>query len=1051
MTNIARFFLENYKFTMVVTVFFVFFGYGGLTSLTAESFPAVDIGSVIISTQYLGATAEDIESKITKPIEDEIRSVTGIKEVKSVSQPGQSKIMTIVDIDNYPVDEVIADLQRAVDRVPDLPVDLENPPEFIEINTEEFPVIEVAIAGENTDRLRDRVALEFEEELEDNKAIATINKSGYRDRQFSILVDPAKLQKYHVGLSEVTRAIATHNVTIPAGTLESQGYQTLVKLDGKIRDPKQLQDIVVRANFSGGSIKLKDIAQILDAEKDPLTLTRINGEPATLLTISKKSGADILKLADEVKEKIKTFNEKYQGRLTFQVYSDEGVRVGNRMDVLTSNGMAGLFLVVFFLMVFLPGRVGFMASLSLPLAVFATFGYLQMADMSFNTITILAMVISIGMLVDNAVVIAENYVRLTNEGMNGKEAALESVRTLWLPITATALTTIAAFIPMLVTKGIMGQFIRGIPLVVTASLVLSLIECFILLPMRLVTKKDRRAAENGEATQQNEVEPKKDWFAKSITPAFEGMVRLLIKRRYLSAIGFSGLILFSLFMMTVGNKFILFPADQTEIYLGRVELPRGTTIETTHEAMKILASNVQETLGDDLKDVTTIAGKAEENPDDPKGKRGENVGFIRIFMTEDAKNNRRTNDVLAQLREIQYPDADLSFEALINGPPVGAPVTAIFRSNNAKQLQEAIEKVKGQLEEVEGVFDVKIDDVYGEEEVYVDVDSIKAKRLGLSTADIGDTLRAAIAGIPVTNVNVNNREVDYFVRLQDQGRQNSDDLLKLKIMNRQGDLIPLGRIATVRKDGGTPHIKRFDYKPAKTITANINDDIITSVVANQKVAGFFKEISNDYKEVSLKFGGEAERTAESFESLLQALVLSLIGIFALLVFLFSSYVKPLIILTTIPLGLVGVSVAFFLHQRPMSFLALIGIVGLGGIIVNSGIVLISFIETLKQEKPGARLIDVLVEATGLRLRAVVVTSLTTVSGLLPTAYGIGGSDEFIIPMTLAMAWGLVSGTALALLWVPCAYAITEDIVQALSRSKSRIKFPLKTSAEGTSP
>jgi multidrug efflux pump subunit AcrB len=943
--------------------------------------------------------------------------------------------MTIVDIDNYPVEEVISDLQRAVDRVPDLPTDLENPPEFLEINTEEFPVIEVAIAGSNQDRLRDRVAVELEEALEDNKAIATLNKSGFRERQFSIFVDPKKLQKYHVGLREVTMAVANHNVTIPAGTLEAGQNQTLVKLDGKIRNPEELEDVVVRANFSGGTIKLKDIATIRDDEEDARILTRINSEPATLLVISKKSGADIIELADAVKSVIARFQEKYQGQLNFRIYSDEGIRVGNRLSVLSSNGLAGLFLVVFFLMVFLPGRIGLMAALSLPLAVFATFGYLQVAGMSFNTITILAMVISIGMLVDNAVVIAENFVRLKAEGVNGKLAAIESIRTLWLPITATAFTTIAAFIPMLVTKGIMGQFIRGIPLVVTASLILSLVECFILLPVRLVTKRDREEAVQSEGHQAEAAE-ENDWFNKRVRPGFTSIVRHLIRHRYISAVAFSGLILFSLFMMTIGNKFILFPANQTEIYVGRVEMPQGTTIETTDQAMGEITKLIQKKLGDDIKAISAVSGKAEDDPNDPKGKRGENVGLLRIFMTENAKNNRLTNDVLDELRLVQWGPAEISFEAKINGPPIGAPVTAIFRSNDAQQLQSAIESVKRKLEEVPGVFDVKIDDVYGEREVLVNIDTVKARRLGLSTLLIGETLRAAIAGLPVTNVNVNNREVDYFVRLQDEGRQVSDDLLALKVMNAQGDLIPLSRIATLKEVDGTPHIKRFDYKPAKTITANIDDDVITSVVANGRVQEFFNEISEQNREVSLKFGGEAERTAESFESLLQALVLSLIGIFALLVFLFSSYIKPLIILTTIPLGLVGVSLAFFFHQRPMSFLALIGIVGLGGIIVNSGIVLISFIENLREEKPDTPLVDILVEATGLRLRAVVVTSLTTVSGLLPTAYGIGGSDEFIIPMTLAMAWGLVSGTALALLWVPCAYAITEDIAGFFSRSRT---------------
>ena len=1035
MTNISRFFLENYKFTMVLTVFFVIFGWGGLTSLNSESFPNVNIGQVIITTQYKGSTAEDIESKITKPIEDQIRSVTGIKEVKSISQPGESKILTVVDVDNYPVEEVIADLQRAVDRVPDLPVDLENPPAFAEVKTDEFPVIEVAIVGPNTDRLRDRVAIEMEEELEDNKNISSIRKSGYRERQYSILVDSKKLDRLHVGLNEVTAAVNSQNVTIPGGTLENGNRQTLVKIDGKLKSTEGLENIVVRANFSGGKILLKDVAEVVDSEQDARTLARHGGDEATFLIISKKTGADIIELANQVKEQIDRFNQKYQGKLEFEIYNDEGIRVGNRLEVLQSNGLAGLVLVFFFLMLFLPGRAGFMASLSLPLAVFATFGYIQMAGMTINTITILAMVISIGMLVDNAVVIAENFVRLKSEGYGGKEAALSSIQTLWLPITATALTTIAAFLPMLVTKGIIGQFIRGIPLVVTASLVISLVECFILLPARLVRQKD---AEGESHEQGPRGEASGDWFTKRIVPTFSAFVRQLVKYRYISALGFSGIIGFSIFMMTVGNKFILFPADQTEIYIGRLEMPRGTTIEATNLAMKDISLAVKEKLGESMKGITATVGIAEQDPNDPKGQRGENVGLLRIFMTEDGKNNLRTNDVLSDLREVQYEEAELlTFEAMINGPPIGAPVTAIFRSNDSEQLQAVVDKISDSLSEVDGVFDVRIDDIYGEEELIIDIDAAKASRLGLSTLDIGNTLRVAVAGIPVTNVNLNNREVDYFVRLQNDNRKTEKDLERLRIMNRRGDLIPLSRIAKVKKLDARPHIKRFDYKPAKTITANIDDDKITSVVANQKVADFFNEIQEDYKDVSIKFSGEAERTQESFQSLMQALLLSLIGIFALLVFLFKSYIKPLIILTTIPLGLVGVSIAFFVHQRPVSFLALIGLVGLGGIIVNSGIVLISFIETLSQEKKGAKLDEILVEATGLRLRAVMVTSLTTVSGLLPTAYGIGGADEFIIPMTLAMAWGLVSGTVLALLWVPCAYAINEDIAMVFSKLRRK--------------
>lgn len=1024
--KLANFFIENSKFTWVLMVGLLIYGLSGLMTLNSESFPTVDMGSVVITTVYPGASAVDIETKITKPLEDEIRSVRGLKEVKSVSQAGVSRIVTVVDIDKYDVKEVISDLQRAVDRTPDLPTDLETPPDFLEMKSEEFPVLEVAITGANENRLRDRVAYELREELEDNKKIASIIMTGYRERQFNIYVHQNKLRAFHVGLNEVGNKVRSQNLNIPGGSLESGDGELVLRVEGKMKSVEELENLVIRSNFSGERVLLKDVATVQDSMEDARDLALYEGEPATLITIAKKGGADIIELSNEVKAEIKNFEEKYGESLKFQIFNDEGRRVGNRVGVLSSNGLVGLGLVVFFLFLFLPGKVGLMAAVSLPLAVMITIGYISSSGLTLNTITILALVISLGMLVDNAVVISENFARLRKEGMNSKDAVKKSIADLWMPITATAMTTIAAFLPMLVTKGIIGQFIKGIPIVVTAALLVSLAESFFLLPVRLITGKDK--------TMSDEEKTKKDWFEKYLLPPFYSSIRWLVSRRYIALGIFSGLIFGSIFMMAVVNKFILFPADQTEIYLSRLEMPRGTLIETTEKKMEELSKRVRGVLGDQAAYVTAKVGLSEMDFGDPRSRRGENVGMLFIFMTKEAQDSLITNEVLARLREIKLEGAtDLSFEAAINGPPVGAPVTASFRSNSVQDLDAVTAVVMNALKATEGVFDVRVDDVYGSDEVFVELDQDKAARLGLDLAMVGSTVRMAMAGDIIADVNLDNREVNYFVRLEDEDRLNKNQLSNVKIMDSQGNLIALSQVANLVTKEGSPQIKRFDFKRAKTVTANINDDIITSVVANQIVADSFAKVSDQYKSVNLKFGGEAERTQESMESLFQALILSLIGIFALLVLLFKSYVRPVIILTTIPLGLIGVAIAFFLHGRPISFLALIGVVGLGGIIVNSGIVLISFIEQLRGDGPDRPLNDVLIEASSLRLKAVIMTTLTTVCGLVPTAYGIGGSDEFIIPMTLALAWGLMSGSVLTLFWVPCAYAITEDLAHLKER------------------
>ncbi len=1020
MNYLAQFFVKNYKFTLVITLFAIIFGFSGLNSLKSESFPSVNIGAVVITTQYGGATAEDIETKITKPIEEEIQKVSGLKLVKSTSQAGFSTIVTEVDIDRYEAEKVIADLQRAVDRASGLPTDLREKPLFSEIKSDEFPVIELAVIGENTDRLRDRVADQLREDIKDNKKVSGVAMTGYTERQFNIYLNQSALLANHVSISEVIAALEQRNVTVPAGELKSAEEQKLVRIEGKAKSTKEIEQIVIRSNFSGRRVLLMDVARVEDGAQEPRTLSSYQGRPATFLVITKKGGADIIDLAQEVEETLKAYQEKYKGQLEFKVFSDEGVRVGDRLAVLVSNGWQGIVLVIFFLLLFLPGKVGVVTSLSLPLAVAATLGGVAALGYSLNTITIIALLIAIGMLVDNAVVISENYTRLRDEGLETDEALIKTIRDLWAPITSTALTTVAAFLPMLMTTGVMGQFIRAIPIVVSLALFLSLAESFFLLPTRLklVGYKPKK---QGEAV-------KADWFDRLVLPRFEKQVAWLVDHKWTAAGMMSGLMVFTFMLLAFGNRVNLFPTDQTEIYIGRLEAEKGTPVEKTKYIVSEVMAQIAERMGPKLLHIVGTAGESSTDLSDPKGEVGSNTGMIRVFVNRETQDKVPTNEILTLLRSIENPKLKrISFEALVNGPPVGDPVTVVFRSNDMAQLNEVVQHIKNELAKVPGIFDAKVDDVFGDDEVTVQVNYEQAARLGLSLANIGLNVRTAIAGQEISDVNLNNKEVNYFLRFGDKDKTGVADLSQVKVADFQGNLIPLGSIASFATQPGAPQIKRYDFKRAKTVTANLDDTKITSIQANAIVAAEFEKIKDKYKDVNIVFGGEAEKTNESVQSLFAALILSLIGIFGLLVLIFRSYLSPFIILTTIPLGLVGVSISFFVHQKDLSFMALIGIIGLGGIIVNSGIILISFIEQLREETQMS-LRDTLVKASVLRLRSVVVTSLTTISGLVPTAYGIGGVDYFIIPMALALAWGLTTGTILTLYWVPPAYAIIQDLV-----------------------
>lgn len=1033
MRNLAKFFIENPKLTMVVSVFLILFGWMGLTTMNAESYPSVDFATAVIETEYFGATPEDIEVKITKPIEDELRGVSGIKDVRSVSQSGRSKIVIRVDMDNPKVivKDVMGDIQRAMDRAKNLPTDLLDKPKFTELKSEEFAAIEVAVIGGNDHRQRDLIAYSLKEDIEDDKNVKAANLDGYREREFEIRLSRKKLDSFHISVNEVLLKIGGRNVNIPGGEIETTTTQQIVKVDAKIRSAKELADTPIRSTFSGKMIYLRDIAEVRDGEEDANTLTRFMGEPATLVSVLKKGGADTLKLVDQVEPVLERYRQKHKD-YKFVVYWNEANIVKDKLDTLSSNAVSGLVVVVAVLLFFMPGRLGVTVAISLPVILLSAIGLMPYFDLTLNSISILALIIAMGMLVDNAVVITEEYIRRRELGSSSLDAAVDTVHNMWIPISATAFTTIAAFLPMMVMTGIMGRFITPIPMIVTAALLFCLMECFLLLPMRVHLVAKDLVFNKAEVT-------KKHWFDK-VSARFEKFIEWTVDHRYWTALGITGVIIVSFLILAVGNKFILFPADQTEIYIARIEMPENTRIEKTYEVTRRVEEKIIKVLGPELlKHSVSVAGNSATDAFDPRGKFGDNMGVVRMMATDYAKFNVPYTVVLEKLRTITDDEVTtLTFEEMLNGPPVGAPVEVTFRSSNGEQLQSMVEKIMDKLKNTKGVFDVRVDDVFGPPEVKVNLNFEKIDRLGLTPSQVGDTIRTALTGTFISDVTLNNKKAYLKVEFGDISKTSIQDLGNVKITDSRGNLIPLSLLATFESVRGTAQVKRYDFKRAKTVTANVRPDEITSLVANQMVFDTYHKLSKELPDVSYVVGGEQESTNESMESLANAMVLALVGIYAIMVYIFRSYLAPGLIMTTIPLGLLGVSISFWAHDKPVSFLAMIGVIGLAGIIVNNGIILIDFINQMRDEGKLA-LREILIKAPTIRLKPVMATSLTTMGGLFPTAYGVGGEDAMLVPLTLAMAWGLTTGTILTLVWIPSGYAIIEDMMTQVRKLIARFK------------
>lgn len=1034
MMRFFGFFITNYRFTFLITALVVLAGILGFSSLNRETRPPVSFAIVTISTVFPGSSSLEVEERITNKIEAQIQGVSGIRDYTSISQPGLSKVSVRIDMDRYDVAEVISDIEREVGRVQDLPAEVLDLPLVQEVNAAEVPVFEVAVIGSNEDRKRDRVAELLQDRLEGVNGVKSARLAGERDREYQVLLDQDKLVELQVGSSEVVQAISRRNQNIPTGYIESPTERKLVRISGQVDEAKQLEDTIVRTNFTGGVIRVKDVATVRDGSEDSQVAALIDGEPATLVVTTKRADADAIKTVDSLKKELDTFSKKYPD-YEFRVYNNEADRVADRLDIVIGNALSGFVVVLVLLLIFLPGMVGVVTTMSLFLGVAGTLAFMPIAGANFNTITLLAIVIIIGMMVDNAVVISENYAQLRAEGLDRIAATKKAVHQFWLPLTATALTTVAAFVPMLVTLGIMGQFIKWIPIVVSIGLLISVAEGFILLPARLrfTLRKEQLIKD-----EKNNVVKKGNWFT-AVSNAFERFSQKAIRYRYLTMGILTAVLLGSVALAAFGNKFVIFPKEDVEFYFGRFQASNVTSLEQMTTYAEELSEKVQKAMpADSVKRIVGRVGVQRFGLADSNEKNSPYVGMFTISVFPEKAQQLDVEDVLATLRAVDKgPLEKVSFEAGSNGPPVGNALSITFRSDNYQQLDAVRKAFKNEISQIKGIFGVGDNEVPGAPEYQIIPDYDAIARAGLDVATIGVALRTSLQGSIVSRMTADGREFDVRVRLNDK-RESLDAVKSIRVRNRQGNLVPLLSVASLVELEGPAIRRHFNGQRSINVFADTDTKVLTSVELNSKAEAILSKLLVDYPDVSRVVGGEQESTKESVQSLFRAMALAVLAIFAILVFLFGSYTHSLLVLSTIPLGLIGVSTAFYVHDRPLSFFALIGVVGLAGVVVNAAIVLVSYIRDLIQLY-GMSLHDALAKAAASRLRAVVVTSLTTVGGLLPTAYGIGGYDSVLVPMTLALAWGLVSATILSLIWVPCGYAILDDFKQLPSRLWQRMK------------
>ncbi|MFC2133756.1 efflux RND transporter permease subunit [Bacteroidota bacterium] len=1022
MKTFFEFFAKRSILATLITIMIIMLGISSLMGIKRDIFPMVDFDMMIIMTRYPGASPEDVELNVTNKIEEELKGVTGIELMSSISLENVSGIRVMIDVDAADKDKIKTEVREAVGRVTDFPDEVTDSPLITEPNSLHQPVIEVGISGDIPYKdLRERARL-FEKKLKNIPGVASLTRYGYRAREIRVEVSPAQVDKFQIPMRQIISAIHSRNIRGTTGSFESYTSEKNLVTLAQFDDPKEVGNVIVRSSFDGPLVKVSDLAVIKDGFEDELLLSRINGETAISFLVRISESADVVTTCEAIKELAENENDNLPDNIRVLYSNDLSRIVQNSFEVVLNNGWIGLILVIIILPFFLNFRTAFWVAMGIPVAMLGTIFLLPLFGMFLDTITLSGMILVIGIIVDDAIIIAENISKRREMGDEPLDAAVNGINEVFRPVITTILTTFLVFAPMFFMPGVFGKYIIPIPLAITLALFISLLEVMVALPAHLLHGLKKRSVKKTG----------RQWFNK-LRDIYSGIIFRLLKLRYVLVSIFVLLLFFSIWYAGNYIKFILFPSDTADSFFIGTELPIGTPLQTTSDKVKIIEDMVMNLPKEELASFTTRIGK---NPF--INAESENYAFISVNLTPTNKRSRTAEEIVEALRK-QTDEltghGEIMYMIVTGGPPVGKPINLqVIGANDILRTQLA-DSVEAYLGTIEGVKDITRDDKAGKEQVEIQINYDQLARLGLTVADVAQNVRIAYDGQIVTSVRYGDEDVDFRVMIDETARKRLSYLNRLLIPNNRGRLIPLNDVAALKSGPGFSDFRHLDGERAVTIEADIDQNLITPLEVTQIVSNHF-DIDKDWPGMRLGTGGEIFETEKSMAGLFRTLVIAIIGIYFLLVLLFNSMTQPFLVMTAIPFGIIGVIFAFAFHGEPFSFMAIMGIIGLSGVVVNDSLVLVNHLNEERELNPDKNIREIVAEGTADRLRAIILTTITTVAALLPLAYGIGGTAAFMSPMALSLGWGLVFATPLTLVLVPCLYMISKDFGKLVKRKKN---------------
>ncbi|MEM9452530.1 MAG: efflux RND transporter permease subunit [Myxococcota bacterium] len=1052
MRAIVEYFVRRHFLVHVMVAVVVVVGISTSLSTQREGFPAITLNQLIVTATLPGASASDVESKVTLPLEEAIAEVDGIDQFHSVVTDNVS--ITTVDVDDdfdaVQIREVQSDLRQAIDTIRDFPDDMEDDPQVERVEAAKMPVLEIALSG-STQAVQ-QAAEQIERRLARVGGVAEVTLVGVADPEVRILLDPVAARAHSMDLNDIIGAIERRNVSGTGGVLESNAARKQVVMDARFVDPKDVADTPLRVDPDGGIVRIGDVAHVEHTVENTGLVVHTDGRPGISVVVRKKADADIIGTVDAVREAVDAL--PLPAGVEIRYVGDQSFVTRNRLGLMASNGIIGVVLVVIVLGLFLTRKAALWVSVGVPVVLLGVVALLPLVGLTLNLITLAGFVIVLGMLVDDAVVVAERIVASQQADEQPDEQPdqqhperprpeVRGVMSVARPVIASALTTSLAFTPMLALGGMPGKFAWALPVVVVLALLLSLLESFFVLPAHL----HQPATPSAGGRRRPAATAPKRRFVVALERGYRRLLHRVLRVRYVVVLGFVGVFVYIIGVIAPTMGLELFPQDDSDALYIKINMPLGTPLEQTEAVATAIERQLVPLMGDDLTAVTARVGHQDGGAVDRLTGSAQNEAVISALLEPLGRqyDSAQWAEILSERLHVP-PSATLVFEAKQVGPPLGRPVTVHVAANDDTTRRSTAKQIAGWLRGISGVVDVEIDERPGIRQIELQPDHDKLAMRGLDASALALTLKAAFYGVTVSEHRTLEQTTRFRVMFDPAHRVDLNDLLDTPVRARDGTLVSVRDVVSPVDVAAVFQIYHRQGVRTATVTAAFaaDSELDAQAMGERIQLELLPGLSQPGLEVYL--GGEATETAETVGDMGRVAGLAVFGIVVVIAVILGSLLDALFVVSVIPFGAAGVILAFYFHGMPLSMFAVLGIIGLSGVVVNASIVMIDAVKQRQRDAeysahdstehgaPSAR--DIIVEAVVQRLRPIVVTTLTTLGGVLPTAYGLGGYDAMLSPMSLALGWGLVFATSITLVLVPSLYAIAED-VRRLGRRRAR--------------